>query len=1208
MKGSIWVGIIALSLLVGLACSLPGPRPPEGIQTAIARFGDELDEELVNDFIILTPPPTPTPTWTPTITPTRTVTLTGVGAGGTPAFLPGGPSPTPRLTSTPTVGVPLLPSPTSTPFAPPPPTPAAPEEELPPVDVPPPTQPPAPTAPPPTAPPPPTNTPPADPGDPGEPTPTPIPPVLIVNSADDADDGLCDPIHCSFREALNVSNLIAGQFSVSIQFNIPGTGPHPINLSGPLPMVTGPVEILGSSQPGADCSTWPPTLQIELDGSGAGANVSGLHLTGGDITVEGLVINRFDGSGLLLDANGNNLIECNFIGTGVSGTIGFGNQVGVTIENGSTNNIIGGSANGGRNLISGNVGPGVRIAGGATGNSVQGNYIGADVSGILDLGNGDLTNMPGVLISGAMNNRIGGVVGNLLSGNGSSGVHITGAGSGNLVQGNFIGTTLDGEIKVGNGQHGVFIDGGSSNNLVGGTLASERNLISGNVIHGVRIEGLTTTGNAVQGNRIGTDFDGDVDLGNGDTTNSAGVAIVDAPNNLIGGAVAGAGNLIAGNGSFGIRILGGDATNNQVQGNAIGTDFSGTAKIGNARHGVYVDGGASGNTIGGPSPEARNLISGNNEHGVMLEGNGGVGNIVQGNYIGTNVTGTDSLSNTMAGIQINDANNLIGGPTPGAGNLISGNGAAGIWLFASGALGNQISGNFIGTNASGTIPVGNSGPGVYIQGGVNNFIGGTITATRNLISGNGASGLALEDASALGNQVQGNYIGTDVTGTQNLGNSASGILQQNGATNNTIGGSTPEAGNLIIYNRASGIRNNSGALTLTYSVVSTNTAGQGGGIYNAGNLTVMTTTLSGNIAISTGGGIYNDAGALAALTDVNVLTNQAVDGGGIGNVSTNTLTLQNGQVNLNTATVSGGGIYNRTGAGLILTNTLLSNNSAGFTGGGIYNWAGAILTVTNSSLVNNIAIQGGAAHNDNTSKLTLADSAISQNQANLGGGIMNTDGDLSLVSSRVSTNTAQGDGGGLWHQSPITLTLINSSVSANVAGQDGGGMFIAGSSPAQIVNATISGNQAITNGGGISNTGVMTMTFVTVASNTAAFGGGIQSSGGLTLANTIVANSLSGGNCSGAGFSSRGYNLASDTTCDAVFTDPNDLTNVNPLLDLLQLINGTFIHPLLSGGPAIDRIPAGINGCGTAIITDQRGATRPQPSPGSCDSGAYEAP
>jgi len=149
---------------------------------------------------------------------------------------------------------------------------------------------------------------------------------------------------------------------------------------------------------------------------------------------------------------------------------------------------------------------------------------------------------------------------------------------------------------------------------------------------------------------------------------------------------------------------------NTVSGNFIGTNVSGTAAISNTGNGVSISGGegAQYNVIGGDTPGKRNLISGNGDQGtdgVIIFGAGTTNNTVSANYIGTDVSGATAIANGGSGIYIGygASHNLVGGDTPGERNLISGNTFDGVAIFDSGTTDNTVSGNYIGTNASGKI-------------------------------------------------------------------------------------------------------------------------------------------------------------------------------------------------------------------------------------------------------------------------------------------------------------------------------------------------------------------------------------------------------------------------------------------------------------------------------------------------------------------------
>jgi len=314
----------------------------------------------------------------------------------------------------------------------------------------------------------------------------------------------------SLRQAiLDVNAAQAGPQPIGIVFIIPGGGVQTIAPTTPLPALTKPTNLDATTQPG-----YTTTPIIELDGSNAGAPADGIHITAGSSTVRGLVIDSFSGNGILIDTNGSNVIQGNYVGTDVTGTLAKANSGnGVQIID-TPNNVIGGTTGSARNTISGNTGEGVRIDGAlATGNVVQGNYIGTNVSGSAAVGN----NASGVYVRRAPGNS---VIGNTVSGNvGFAGITICGSitfcgggdnfgpgtpgnsASGNIVQGNFVGTNPAGTTALGNNQAGVSIDG-APNTKVGGTTAALHNIISFNGTNDVQIFHPGAGANQIQGNTI----------------------------------------------------------------------------------------------------------------------------------------------------------------------------------------------------------------------------------------------------------------------------------------------------------------------------------------------------------------------------------------------------------------------------------------------------------------------------------------------------------------------------------------------------------------------------------------------------------------------------------------------------------------------------------------------------------------------------------
>lgn len=450
------------------------------------------------------------------------------------------------------------------------------------------------------------------------------PPSLVVTTeldVVDPSDGLT-----SLREAILFSNTNAG--TDAIIFNIPGTGVHSIRPASALPIITDPVIINGFSQPGASPNTNGPgavdnaVRLIEVNGASnpVGAGLDGLRISGGGSTIQGLIVTRFEGSGIVLATGGGNVIAGNLVGGDVNAPSQQANGLdGISIIN-SPGNTIGGATPADRNRFVGNGANGIAISGAsATGNSVLGNFIGLGASGTSGFGNAGT----GILITGGGGNTIGGTVAaarNIISGNKSvAGVDI-GDSTGNIVLGNYIGTDLTGSLPVPN-VIGVILRNAAVNNVIGGAAG---NLISGNASWGVLIGGKTfggpqpgtAVGNRVEGNLIGTDATGTRRLGN----LQDGVSIDnDATNTTIGGSAPGAGNVISGNGRNGIVVVADPrGTGNAIVGNLIGTDKSGTLALGNGAAGVALS-GAAGFTIGGLNTDDGNVIAFNGAAGVSID-------------------------------------------------------------------------------------------------------------------------------------------------------------------------------------------------------------------------------------------------------------------------------------------------------------------------------------------------------------------------------------------------------------------------------------------------------------------------------------------------------------------------------------------------------------------------------------------------------------
>ncbi|WP_146404097.1 GEVED domain-containing protein [Planctomycetes bacterium CA13] len=615
---------------------------------------------------------------------------------------------------------------------------------------------------------------------------------FIVNTTSDTHDALLgDGIaldgdgFTSLRAAIEEANFLAN-LDV-IQFDIPGDGPQVISLSDALPTVIDPIFVDGSTQP-----SYASTPLIGLEGATSSLSADGLQFsnTAAGSSLIGLAIYGFGGDGIEFNGGAGNTVTDCFLGLDPNG-MALGNGLsGAHVVNSSDNTID-------ANVIAANGTTGIIVNGVlATANVITSNKIGTSPDGSSAVPN----SQNGVSIINAPDTIIGLVgQGNVISGNGSNGVSILGSTAvQTIVHDNIIGLNARGYSPLPNQANGIIAS--TADNSIGGSGAGQGNTISGNNQYGIYLAGTGATGNFIQGNSIGTDLNGATDIGN----LRSGVLINAGTSNTVGGTLTGAGNLISGNDQHGVYLLGAGATANLVQGNLIGTDIDGETDLGNTRSGVLLN-GAVGNTVGGIDEGAGNVISGNDQFGVYLLGAGATANLVQGNLIGTDINGTETLGNLRSGVMVSNAHdNTIGGTTVEASNVISGNDQCGVYLSGADATGNLVQGNYIGTDPNGTADIGNLRSGVLINAAASNTVGGTDVGAGNVISGNDQHGVYLLGTDATANLVQGNLIGTDSNGTAALGNLRSGVFVNN-APDNTIGGATPAASNVISGNDQYGV-------------------------------------------------------------------------------------------------------------------------------------------------------------------------------------------------------------------------------------------------------------------------------------------------------------------------------------------------------------------------------------------------------------------
>jgi hypothetical protein len=438
--------------------------------------------------------------------------------------------------------------------------------------------------------------------------------------------------------------------------------------------------------------------------------------------------------------------------------------------------------------------------------TVQGVWSGLDATGTAAAGNRASALW---FFSSGSNHQIGGTLPaqrNVLSGSQLYEGLAILGGSGHVIQGNYIGTSFDGTAAVGNNRWGVSLNPGVSNSTFGGTDAAARNVVAGNGSTGVVIWGSNIT---VQNNRIGTSADGTTALGNsGIGLHIAGTAGA----HTIGGV--GVGNLISGNGGEGIRVESASATGTTIRGNFIGTRADGMTALPNQGTGVRVDSAAV--QVGGSVALGEgNLISGNGTQGVQLN-SGANGSVVQGNWIGVAADGS-ALKNGGDSLQVLCSSGCTVGVS-GSGNVITA-GTAGHAVLLQGA-GSTLRGNFIGTDTSGTHARGTAGfDGINVSGS-GHFIGAAGAA--NVISGNGQHGINVLSG-ASGPTIVGNFIGTTAAGTAALANTGNGVNVA--ASGITVGGTATGAGNVISGNGEAGVKISANNATVQGNWIGLNSSG-----------------------------------------------------------------------------------------------------------------------------------------------------------------------------------------------------------------------------------------------------------------------------------------------------------------------------------------------------------------------------------------------
>ena len=773
---------------------------------------------------------------------------------------------------------------------------------------------------------------------------------------------------------------------------------YTIELNSALPDIDDPVVLDATTQPG-----YVDAPIIELDGSGISSNDSGLSITADDSTVRGLVINRFNGHGIVLAVGDNNVIEGSYIGSDVSGTIGLGNgEQGIQISN-TSSHTIGGTTPGAGNVISGNNWSGVSIQfGGSIDNVIQGNTIGTDPSGTIPVPNA----LGGIVVEqGATDNTIGGTVagsGNVIAFNSGDGIRLEDASTdANVIQGNSIfsnaglGIDLDSDGVTPNDDGDGDTGPNSRQNfpvLTSANTDGTANLYLGGVINGrilrtFRVEFFANSAADPSGH-------GEGEIYLGFTTVMTGL-LGNGEFNIILPAIVPVGSFITATATdqttnetseFSAHVpaldmhqLVVDTTDNTADApdltsiTALLSNRGGDNLI-SLREAIL----ATNATSNGATPdEIRFNIPDIDPNHFYYRDDGLVGLLLiifvtllddlliadfDPDYPGPGYSWftiqpvvplpaiTDPVildGTTQPGFSGKPIIELDGTLTLGSDGLVVGFGGGGTTIrglvinrfdkagiWIHDADGNKIEGNYIGTDVTGTLDHGNVQDGISIENSDGNTIGGSTMATRNVISGNNQHGVIMFSGST-GNVVSGDFIGVDVTGTVKRGNSADGINIR--TSGNTIGGIVPGSGNIISGNNNDGI--NIDGSSATGNVVHGNVIGS--------DLSgVMTTLGNSNNGITIQSGASNNTIGGTTAAEANIIAFNQVG----------VAITQNGS---DFNQIRGNSIYSNTGLGIDLNDDGLTLNDLGDSDGNENDFLNyPVITSAATNEVDTITISG----------------------------------------------------------------------------------------------------------------------------------------------------------------------------------------------------------------------------------------------------------
>lgn len=632
----------------------------------------------------------------------------------------------------------------------------------------------------------------------------PAPPPGVVTNTNDSGAG-------SLREAVTWANTAPSPATVT--FAIPGAGPHTITLASALPNITASgVTIDGTTQSGTQCrDLWDGNghdLRVNVRGN---AGFDGFRLAGSNQTVRGLSISAFANAVNLLSTSNSATVQCSYLGLLANGTSNGNNERGAYIFGASAR--IGGLTAGQGNVISANGFAGIVTTNGSVDTSIQNNFIGTDTAGTTARANGTGINN----FNGSATWRD--ITRNLISGNnGSAGIsletddRITPSNGQIRIQANIIGANRTQTALMRNGGDGMLFDANSiSGVLIGGSISTEGNFITGD---NDGIEVRTASNVTIQGNTIALAV-------------ARGIALDNVTGATIGGVASTQGNSIGGNGSDSI-VIRNNSSNVTINGNLIRPLATIGGTFDNAGHGVWLE-NTTNVTIGNGSASGRNTIAGNQRRGIYGNGTNS-GTTINGNYIGTDLTGNSAVTNGQnEGTATRDAiafdsfgtvNNLAI-----LNNVIGGYSAALIELWMSTTNGVTIQGNKIGVGANGTSQIvsGNIEDLIYIGGGSshsNILIGGSVAGQGNTVAFSSRSGIRLESIGSnlqlIGNTIHSNtrngiYLVNStraaIIGNSIYANSLIGIdLGENGVTTNDAGDGDGGANDLLNFPAISNVR------------------------------------------------------------------------------------------------------------------------------------------------------------------------------------------------------------------------------------------------------------------------------------------------------------------------------------------------------------------------------------------------------------------